>query len=65
MIKLIGKSGNFFPRHPYPKNLFDFRKFGKTRFSEKASKFDFFSSFLFVLEEHLKKRIIVDFDAIW
>ena len=45
MIKMIGKSVNSFSRGPYPKNLFDFRKFIKTRFSEKVSKFDFFSFF--------------------
>ena len=30
MIKLIGKSEKKFSRGPYLKNVFDFRKFGKT-----------------------------------
>jgi hypothetical protein len=43
-------------KDPYPKNLLDFQKYGKTRFSEKVSEFVFFRVLLLILESSGKKR---------
>ena len=65
MIKLIGKSGNFFLGIPIPKICSISENLVRHVFPKKYQNSIFFRVLLFVFEEHRKNRIIVNFDAIW